>query len=147
VSSTHTVTVLRGFESGPTDGNPPSLEFSIPYLRNPRSVSTSGTFNVTIFDYTGEILYFFNETLANETAPTVSMVGYSAPNNLYLQRSTEQNGLVADYYIQLQSSNYIQESDIIWFKLPDGVRFSLDTECFENSTQIGKQLPCDISSD
>jgi hypothetical protein len=39
--STHSVLVKGGFKKSFSDGNPPTLNFSIPYLRNPRAVGST----------------------------------------------------------------------------------------------------------
>jgi hypothetical protein len=64
---------MAGFKRDPSEGNPPTLTFGIPYLRNPRSIASSDPFNVTIFDESGKAMYELNTT--NITAPTITMEG------------------------------------------------------------------------
>jgi len=77
------VKITKGFDYAGTtnmtdisDGSiaPPIIEFTIPYLRNPRtSVDATGAFNVTIYNNANEITYLWNST----DSPTVSMSGAS----------------------------------------------------------------------
>jgi len=147
VSSTHSVNVLGGFNAGDSSGNPPTLEFTIPYLKNPRSVTTTGYFNVTIYDYSDELLYYFNETLANmSTAPNVTMTGFSTPSDIEYTRTSEENGQITNYTFLVTAGNYYETGDVVFFTLPEGVRFTDNTECYETSW-IRKGLTCDLSRD
>lgn len=70
--TTNTVKVLNGFKTNASAADPPILQWSIPGISNPRAVVTTGPFNVTIYDRTGKVLYFFNDT----NAPTVTMTSF-----------------------------------------------------------------------
>lgn len=44
------IKIKDGFKFADSQGDPPTLRFTVPQLTNPRSQVTSGTFNVTIYD-------------------------------------------------------------------------------------------------
>lgn len=54
------ITVKDGFKYSESKGDPPTLIFTIPNLKNPRSLRSSGYFNITVYDSSGEALYYFN---------------------------------------------------------------------------------------
>lgn len=66
------VRIDGGFKTNASAADPPTLKFVIPGFDNPRMISSTGMFNITIYDYTTKILYYFNQT----QGPFVSMLSY-----------------------------------------------------------------------
>jgi hypothetical protein len=118
-SRTRQVEVKGGFLAGPSTQDPPTLTWQIPFLVNPRSMTTTGQFNVTFYDSANRLLFFNNRT----EGPTVTMTSYGAPGALSFSRSSETNGVPGNLTFQLAPYSTIEDGDQINLKLPWPVRF------------------------
>ena len=62
---------MNGFKTAASPEDPPTLQWSIPGISNPRAVISTNSFNVTVYDRSNQVLY-----VNNETAPIVTMTTY-----------------------------------------------------------------------
>ena len=51
---------MNGFKTNASASDPPILQWAIPGIQNPRAQITTSPFNVTIYDKSGKIFYFYN---------------------------------------------------------------------------------------
>lgn len=123
------VRIDGGFQTNASAADPPTLQFVIPGFTNPRMIMSTGMFNITIYDYTTKVLYYFNQT----RGPFVSMLSYRAPNSINYTRSTYENGQQANYTWRIVASNYLTEDDIFIFTLPSPIVFSPNTTMWGQS--------------
>ena len=122
------VRINGGMRFGASELDPPVLEWEIPALRNPRSKTATSEFNVTIFDVTDVLLFYFNDT--NGTGgPTVVMTSYEAPAFIEYVRDSYANGGLVEYTWTIRPTNEIKEGDRLSFTMPSPVRFSDNTTC------------------
>lgn len=101
------IKIKDGFKFADTQGDPPTLRFTIPYLANPRSQVTSGMFNVTVFDANDAVLYRFNST----NGPTVTMTKYGEPYTITYGRTSTRNGVNGNYTWRIQPLSYLKNGD------------------------------------
>ena len=57
-SSNNEVTVKNGFRFKYSDGDPPNIFFQLSNFRNPRSLAPIGEFNITMYDSSGNELFY-----------------------------------------------------------------------------------------
>jgi hypothetical protein len=89
----HQVTLKNGYRFAYSDGDPPSIYFTLTSLRNPRSTAPTDMFNVTIFGDEDSPLFYFNSS----DGPSVVMTSAPPPNEIRYERSNEQNGVRSNY--------------------------------------------------
>jgi len=108
--------IMNGFKNDPTNNvtneendelDPPHLQFDLVGFRNPRSIETSGNWNVTIFDKFNDELYYWQY----EFGPNVTMSGAATPRRIYFDRDSEVNGAITRYNMTVQTTNYLQDED------------------------------------
>jgi hypothetical protein len=114
------ISIKYGFYTSASAGNPPTLVFSIPALTNPRTLQTTGTFNVTIYDNNNQMLYRFNQSVG----PTVTMKTANTPLSMYYERSSYLNGVTNNYSFKINPYSSIYNGDTFTFTLPSSVRFT-----------------------
>lgn len=140
-SDKNTITVRNGFKTDSSAADPPILQWAIPGMTNPRAVMTTGTFNVTIYDESNKVLYFWNLT----GTPTVTMSEFRTPDSINYTRSTEVNGQMSNYSWRIVASNYLTEGDQFVFTLPHPIVFSPNSTMIGQSYWLKGEQPCVIS--
>lgn len=140
---------------------PPIFTFSLPQFRNPRTVSTSGVFDLTIYDSSGDELYTWNQTDPDysltvngynvgeqiSAGPVVQMSTAATPKLVQITRGSEQNGNVTWYEFTVQTTNYLVEGDQVVIEMPYPIFFSENSECFGRSTNLRNVQDCEVSVD
>lgn len=118
--NTNKVQILNGFKTNSSKEDPPILQWAIPGISNPRALITTGVFNVSIYDRSKKLLYYYNIT----DEPTVSMTAYRTPNSINYTRTTSENGKRSDYIWRIVASNYLTEGDQFVWTMPHPIVFS-----------------------
>jgi hypothetical protein len=134
------VKIMNGFKTGASAEDPPMLQWSIPGISNPRSVITTGTFNVTIYDRSGKVLY-----INNETSPAVTMESYQTPNSITYTRTSYVNGEPSNYTWRVLASNYLQAGDQLVWKLPWPIIFARNSSIIGDSYWVKGVQPVTLS--
>lgn len=111
------MTITKGFSDGPTTADPPTLQFTIPGWQNPRSVTGvngTGKFNITIYTKEKQEMYRFNLT----DGPWFRITELQKPTSFYYTRSSNQNGVEANYSITIEPANDLYPGDLLSISLP-----------------------------
>ena len=138
-----TIEINNGFKYDESAGFPPTLVWRIDYFENPRSMATTGMFNISMYDSNQKMLYEYNNTYG----PNLTMSEVRNPASFSLKRTSRQNGVMNNYTFQLKSNNYIEDGDILKFSIPSPVRFTDDSECHGVSYWMSGNLTCTKSGD
>lgn len=142
-SSAKTIEISNGFKYDESAGFPPTLQWQIGFFENPRSMATTGMFNISMYDKVGKMVYEYNNTYG----PNLTMSDVRQPAGVTLKRTSQQNGVMNNYTFQIKSNNYIEDGDILKFSIPSPVRFTDGSECWGVSYWMSGNLTCTKSGD
>lgn len=117
--------VFKGFKNAVSSGDPPTLKFTLPAIRNPRSTQPSGAFDVSIVDEQEAVLYDWK----SNTSPTVTMTTGQSPASVSFSRDNVQNGALTDYEWTVTPNTFYSTGDIITIIPPNSVSLSQSTSC------------------
>lgn len=117
------------------------MQWAIPGISNPRELITTGTFNVSIYDKSQKLLYFYNIT----DVPVVAMTEYRTPNAIDYTRSTYENGKPSNYSWRVVASNYLTAGDQFVWTMPHPIVFSPNSTILGTSYWLKGEQPTSIN--
>lgn len=141
---TRNMTLTGGFSGGPTAADPPTLQFIVPGWENPRSVTGvngTGKFNITIYTKDHQEMYRFNLT----EGPWFRITELQKPASFFYTRSSNQNGVEANYSMTIEPANDLYPGDLVTISLPHPVKFTLRSRCIGDSYWLKGELNCTVT--
>eukprot|EP00347_Sterkiella_histriomuscorum_P004371 403360712 len=136
------ILIQKGFQASKSSSDPPTLQFTIPYLNNPRSLAPSKVFGVRIYDSQNRMIYLWEST----TSPTVQMKTTGKPTAFSLSRRSTQNSAVTDFQFSITPNLYFEAGDLIRIVAPTPIIFSSLSTC-TGIQALASSLTCTVSSD
>lgn len=139
----NTIRIKNGFETEYDQEDQPELVFSIPMIRNPRSMMDIGYFNVSIFNGEDQLLYRFNETIG----PNATITQVRPPESIELERDATQNGVVHNQTYFISSYSDLYDGDVISIIIPVPLRFGVNSKMIGVGYWIDGEMEASFSFD
>ena len=142
IKGTNQILLRYGFSRGPSD-DPPTLVFSLPGFKNPRSLHPTGAFQLSLWDGT-KLLY--NST---GLSSTLQMTSVSAIKLVNITRASQVNGALTNYTFRVTFTGSVITGDQLVIENPkvNSIKFTNTTKCYGTSANLYYNQPCVLEQD